>query len=73
MARKNSKTTIHDFTKQIHSTVRTGTKFAALDNHDEKKAKAAKKVCCHDCRYFDYTCREFLGKYHKTCKDFEWW
>ena len=38
----------------------------------KKKQKKTKKVCCHDCRSFDNGgCSEYIGKYHKTCEDFE--
>jgi hypothetical protein len=73
MARKTEKENKHDFTRQIHSTARANTRFANMPNHDEKKAKESGKVCCHDCRYFDYGCSEFIGRYHKPCTEFEWW
>lgn len=74
MARKTTKRNEHDFTRQIHSTVRQGTRFANMKNHDEKKAKDNKifVVCC-DCRGYDDGCNEFIGKYHKPCNEFRWW
>ena len=73
MARKTKKTNIHEFTVQIHSTKRAGTRFASMDNWSEKEAKNKKHVCCHDCRYFLMGCSEYIGKYHKPCELFEWW
>ena len=73
MPRKTIKRNIHDFTKQIHSTVRMDTRFANLDNHNEKHAKITKLVTCVDCRGFDNGCNEYIGKYHKTCSEFQWW
>jgi hypothetical protein len=73
MARKTTKENIHEFTCQIHSTKRTGTRFAYIPNHNEKEAKELKKLACHDCRGFQNGCKEFVGKYHKPCTEFEWW
>lgn len=73
MARKTDKQNTHEFTRQIHSTVRTGTVFANMPNHNEREAKELRKVCCHDCRVFDGCCDQFIGKYHKPCEDFNWW
>jgi len=74
MARKtNNINCFHDFTKQIHSTRRKGTNYANMKNHNEKIAKEKNSLCCHDCRYFDSGCYEYIGKYHKICEDFQWW
>lgn len=73
MPRKTNKHNEHEFTRQIHSTVRRGTSLAAMPNWNEKLAKAEKKVCCHDCRYYELSCRGFIGRYHQTCDEFEWW
>lgn len=73
MARKTEKRNEHDFTRQIHSTVRAGTRFANMDNHNERLAKKQENVCCHDCRYFWNGCNEFIGRYHKPCEEFVWW
>lgn len=73
MARKTTKTNKHDFTKQIHSTVRTNTRFANMNNHNEKSAKENKNVVCKDCRGFDNGCSEYIGKYHLPCSEFQWW
>ena len=70
MARKTLKRNIHDYTRQIHSTRRTGTE--PVENWNEKEAKEENKVSCRHCRYFYSSCSEFIGKYHKPCKDFEW-
>jgi DNA topoisomerase IB len=73
MARKTKKENTHEFTKNIHSTKRTNTRFANMENHNEKQAKAEKKVCCHDCRFFNGGCDTYVGMYHKPCGEFEWW
>lgn len=73
MARKTSKTNIHEFTIQIHSTKRTGTRFANMDNHDERLAKDTNALACRDCRHFHNGCSDYIGKWHKTCSEFEWW
>lgn len=73
MARKTDKINIHEFTSQIHSTRRTGTRFSNMPNHNEKAAKECNSLCCHDCRHFDIGCSEYIGKYHKTCSEFKWW
>ena len=73
MARKTDKEQWKDFTKNIHSTNRTGTFVANFDNWNEKKAKEERKLCCDDCRHYITGCHNLVGKYHKTCKDFEWW
>ena len=73
MARKTLKENRHNFTKQIHSTKRTSTRFASMDNWDEKEAKSLNKVCCKDCRSYDLTCSIYIGKFHKPCRDFQWW
>ena len=46
----------------------------ALDNWDEDAAKAERKLCCHDCRYFTgiWGCSDHVGPYHKTCGEFDW-
>lgn len=73
MARKTTQRNIHEFTKQIHSTRRVGTRFAKMENHDEKEAKETKSLACHDCRFFAHGCSDYVGKYHKPCDEFEWW
>ena len=75
MARKTEENNVHEFTRQIHSTKRAGTEFANMKNWDEKQAKIEEKLCCHDCRWFIggwSSCADYIGKYHKTCKNFEW-
>jgi hypothetical protein len=78
MARKhkgvNSKN-VHEFTRQIHSTERRGTRFAGADNWNEKKAKEENWLACKDCRYFwggFEGCWEYVGLWHKACDEFEW-
>lgn len=73
MPRKTKKENIHDFTKQIHSTKRTGTRFANMSNWNEKEAMKEKKVACHDCRFFRFGCDYYIGYWHKPCELFEWW
>jgi hypothetical protein len=75
MARKHSPDLrhYHDFTKNIHSTARSGTEASGLKNWNEKIAKLDNRLSCHDCRYFDSGCYIMLGKYHMPCKEFEWW
>jgi len=77
MARKlkseSESNVFHEFTRQIHSTKRAGTRFHAMENWNEKEAKEQNKLCCHDCRSFDIGCSEFVGKYHKRCEEFGWW
>jgi len=45
MARKSKETEqdckVHEFTRQIHSSTRTGTSYANMDNWNEKEAKDA--------------------------------
>ena len=79
MARKSKETEqdckVHEFTRQIHSSTRTGTSYANMDNWNEKEAKEQNKRCCHDCRWFDIgfePCKKYVGLYHKPCKDFAW-
>lgn len=65
-----------NFTKNIHSTVRSGTELANMDNWNEKEAKEKNRVCCHDCRYYNNgfsQCSVYIGAYHKPCAEFEWW
>jgi hypothetical protein len=73
MARKTGKGNIHEYTRQIHSTKRKGTEASGLGNWNEHRAKVEDRVCCHDCRYFNPGCRDYLGMYHKPCGEFEWW
>jgi hypothetical protein len=73
MARRTNKTNIHEFTQQIHSSRRVGTEFAKMNNHNEKLAKQNKDVVCRDCKFFNLGCKEYIGEYHKTCNEFEWW
>ena len=73
MARKTDLNNIHDFTRQIHSSTRTGTRFAGMGNHNEKLSKDLGDLTCKDCRHFSGGCSHYIGKYHKTCSDFEWW
>ena len=68
-----SKLTSKEFTRNIHSSIRAGTKFANMSNHDERKAKAENKLCCHDCRFYNSGCNQYIGMYHKTCSEFRWW
>ena len=73
MPRKTHKRNIHDFTRQIHSTVRSGTKLANIKNWNEVKAKFENKLSCKDCRFFWLDgCGEYIGKYHMPCDEFEW-
>ena len=64
----------HEFTRQIHSTKRRGTPCANMENWNEKQAQADKKVSCKDCRRFWWSgnCYEYIGRWHKPCKDFQW-
>ena len=48
-------------------------KFEAMENWDEAVAEKENKLCCHDCRHFLYGCNDYIGQFHKTCSDFEWW
>ncbi len=75
MARKTKQNNTHEFTKQIHSNKRRETRFANMNNWDEKVAKNENKLCCHDCRFFGYSgnCQDYIGMYHKPCELFEWW
>ena len=73
MSRKTAVNNTHDFTRQIHSTKRTGTNFAYMSNHNEKLAKELKTITCIDCRQFIGGCSHYIGKYHKPCSYFEWW
>ena len=73
MPRKTKKKNLHNFTFQIHSTNRKGTRFANMSNHNEREAKELNRVTCRDCRGFDIACYEYIGKYHKPCDMFEWW
>ena len=73
MARNKNNTLTKEFTKNIHSTNRKNTEFANMENWNEKYAKNMDKICCHDCRFFSGSCSNFIGKYHKPCKDFKWW
>ena len=73
MARKTLKENVHEFTQQINSSRRTGTIFSGMKNHDEKKAKTDNQLCCKDCRHFRNGCDAFIGVYHQTCSEFEWW
>jgi hypothetical protein len=73
MPRKTTKENKHEFTSQIHSTKRAGTRFAAMENHDEKEAKRQCKITCRDCRGFENGCSTFIGMYHKPCLEFAWW
>ena len=73
MARKTKKENRHEFTRQIHSTKRTNSRFANMTNWNEKEAKSINKVCCKDCRGYDNGCYLFIGRYHKPCEEFKWW
>ncbi len=73
MARNKNNTTVKEFTKNIHSTNRKNTEFENMENWNEKYAKHMDKLCCHDCRFFRRSCSNFIGMYHKPCKDFKWW
>lgn len=73
MARKTSAQNKHEFTRQIHSTVRRGTEFAGMKNWNEERAKCENKICCKDCRHYDIGCGAFIGAYHKPCEKFKWW
>lgn len=73
MSRKTTKRNAHEFTSQIHSTVRTGTRFANMENHDERKAKGTDAMACHHCRFYRHGCDEFIGRWHKICSEFKWW
>jgi len=76
MARKIkdlSKLKPKEFTKNIHSSVRSGTRFSGMPNHNERLAKSENKLCCHDCRYYDGGCNKYIGRYHLPCSDFKWW
>lgn len=64
--------TIHDFTRQIHSTRRTDTQFAGMLNHNERLAKEKNGLTCKECRFFLFGCSEYVGRYHRTCPEFEW-
>lgn len=64
---------IHDFTNQIHSTRRSGTRFTNMENTNERLTKENKGLGCHDCRFFQFGCSEYIGKYHSPCKEFKWW
>jgi len=73
MGRRTKKRNAKEFTRSIHSTVRSGTKFSGMKNWNEKEAKAKNKVSCKDCRYYSNGCDEFIGKWHSTCDEFQWW
>ena len=76
MARKiknDNNRTSKEFTKNIHSSIRSGTEFSGMANHNEKLAKSEKRLCCHDCRFYGLSCYEYIGMYHQPCKDFKWW
>ena len=64
---------VYEFTKDIPENKRIGTRFENLPNWDEKNAKENQKLACHDCRWFMLNCYGFVGEYHKTCAEFEWW
>lgn len=72
MARKTDKNNIHDFTRQIHSSKRAGTRFANMINHNERLAKEKDIGTCRYCRNFFHGCSDYIGRYHKTCEEFEW-
>lgn len=63
---------IHEFTNQIHSSRRSGTRFSNMNNHNERKAKIEDRGGCRYCRYFWHGCSQYIGKYHKACNEFEW-
>ena len=73
MARKTDKIVVKDFTKNIHSTRRSGTCLSGMDNWDEKEAKKEGKLACRDCRFFELSCSEYIGRWHKPCGEFKWW
>lgn len=62
-----------EFTTEIPVKKREGTPFEHMQNHDEQKAQADKTVSCHDCRFFLLGCDEYVGRWHKTCGEFQWW
>jgi len=62
-----------EFTKDIPDTKRIGTEFETMDNHDETYAKGKDAMACHHCRYFSGGCDEYIGQWHKTCNQFQWW
>lgn len=66
-----SKITYYEFTDEIPSP-RPLTWVGELENHDEREAKAADKVTCKNCRHFGFGCEESVGRWHKTCKEFQW-
>jgi len=72
MARKTDKYNVHEFTRQIHSTRRTGTIYANMPNHNEKLAKQKHDMVCRECRYFYGQCSDYIGQWHELCKDFQW-
>jgi hypothetical protein len=63
---------IKDFTRNIHSTRRTGTRFAGMDNWNEKAAKEGGRLSCKECRQFVGGCSMYVGRWHKPCEQFQW-
>jgi hypothetical protein len=65
----------YDFTDEIPEEEKNQYFDDNIVNWDERIAKINDKdvICCHDCRYFLLDCYSNVGRYHKICKDFEWW